>query len=489
MPRSRQSTNPGACAAIMWFRSDLRLADNAALRAAINAGGRVIPVYVFDDDAAGVWSPGAASRWWLHESLSSLASDIAQRGSRLILRRGAAHQELAGLAAACNATTVYCTRRYEPWAIAQEASVRAQLEKNGIVLKRFGGGLLVEPEQIATKQGEPYKVYTPFWRALSQSYTAARPDPAPKDWLAPATWPTSDQLAEWRLQPSRPNWAHEFSSHWSPGEAGALQRLETFVASAADSYAKDRDRPDLQGTSRLSPHLAHGEISPRLIWYRARAAQGARGSDFGGLETFLKELVWREFSRHLLFHAPNLPEQPFRQEFASFPWQQDDAALKAWRSGRTGYPIVDAGMRELWSTGWMHNRVRMIVASFLIKDLMIPWQDGERWFWDTLVDADLASNAASWQWVAGSGADAAPYFRIFNPVTQGEKFDPNGDYVRRWVPEVANLPDSFLQKPFCADAATLREAGVRLGETYVRPIVDHASARQAALQAYQAIRS
>ncbi len=487
MPKSKFSNTP-ATPAIVWFRNDLRLADNAALRAACSTGDSVICAFILDEEEAGAWLRGGASRWWLHESLASLARSLKDKGSRLVLRRGTSTQELAVLAEQTSATTIHCTRRYEPWAIQQEQDCKAALEKRGIALKRYGGALLVEPENIATKSGEPYKVYTPFWRALSQNYDASRPDLPPRDIPAPSRWPRSEALGDWNLQPTKPDWAKAFPDHWRPGEAGAHDRFAMFLDQAANGYTADRNRPDLVGTSRLSPHLAHGEISPRLIWYRVKSLMGERTSRSDGLQTFLKELVWREFSYHLLFHFPHFPDMPFREEFADFPWRDDAKALKDWQLGLTGYPIVDAGMRELWTTGWMHNRVRMIVASFLIKDLLIPWQAGERWFWDTLVDADLASNAAGWQWVAGSGADAAPYFRIFNPITQGEKFDPHGTYVRRWVPEIGKLPNALVHRPFEADEHTLSEAGIRLGDTYPAPIVDHATARKEALKAYEGIK-
>ncbi len=487
------SANPGPAAhTIMWFRNDLRLHDNAALAAALDAaetsGGHVVPVFILDEDAAGKWKPGGASGWWLHHSLGSLASSLERKGSRLILRRGAAASVLAEFAEQCGVTSVYCSRRYEPWAVRQEETCRVGLAQQGVELKRYGGGLLVEPEKLATKSGEPFKVYTPFWRALAKDYVPSRPSPLPQRLAAPTSWPASERIEDWRLIPTRPDWARGFAEHWTPGEDGARHQLEGFLAGPVTTYAEDRNRPDLTGTSRLSPHLAHGEISPRLIWWQVEAARSEGSTAHTGLETFLKELVWREFSYHLLLHFPDLPEAPFRKDFGQFQWRKNPAGLRAWQRGLTGYPIVDAGMRELWATGWMHNRVRMIVASFLVKDLLLPWQEGERWFWDTLVDADLANNAASWQWVAGSGADAAPYFRIFNPVTQGEKFDPAGDYVRRWVPEIARLPDRFVHRPFDADAATLAAADLRLGDTYPAPIVVHAEARAAALAAFEGLR-
>lgn len=469
---------------IVWFRSDLRLADHRALAAAIDRGGAVVPVFVLDDAAAGRWVPGGASRWWLHHSLAALAADLARRGSRLLLRRGPAADVLADLARETGATAVHCSRRYEPWAAAQESAVRDGLAARDVALKRFAGRLLIEPEQIATAAGEPFKVYTPFWRALSQRLDVQPPLPAPERIVAPAAWPRSDRLADWKLLPLRPNWASGFEPVWQPGESGASARLAAFLARAA-SYADDRNRPDIDATSRLSPHLAHGELSPRQIWWRV-ASLRATGAAEKGLETFLRELVWREFSAHLLFHYPHLPDTPLRPEFAAFPWRRDQAALDAWQRGRTGYPIVDAGMRQLWATGWMHNRVRMIVASFLVKDLLVPWQDGEAWFWDTLVDADLASNAASWQWVAGSGADAAPFFRVFNPVTQGVKFDPDGDYVRAFVPELADRRGAAAHEPLPSD----RDLGLSAAENgYPPAIVDHRLARQCALEAFQSLKS
>ena len=477
-------------ATIVWFRSDLRLADNAALTAAVERGSGIIPVFVYDTDAAGRWAPGGASRWWLHHSLAALAGDLERLSSRLILRRGSASDVLAAIAQETGASSVVCSRRYEPWAIAQELAVRDRLAAASIDFKRFPGGLLMEPERMATGAGEPYKVYTPFWRALSQRLVAARPLARPAHLAPPTNWPPSEDLSTWQLLPHRPNWAQGFASVWKPGEAGALERLDSFLESAVATYAEDRNRPDLEATSRLSPHLAHGEISPRLVWWRVaglRGTEGPAGGSDKGLETFLKELVWREFSAHLLFHNPNLPDEPFRPEFARFPWRPDARHLEAWRRGKTGYPIVDAGMRELWATGWMHNRVRMVVASFLIKDLLIPWQQGEDWFWDTLVDADLANNAASWQWVAGSGADAAPYFRVFNPVTQGEKFDPQGRYVRTWVAELSDREGVGIHQPL--QASTSSDIFIRRRDgAYPPPIVDHGRARECALAAFQALK-
>lgn len=473
---------------ILWFRHDLRLADHPALAAATASGEKVLPVFILDDAAPGAWANGGASRWWLHHSLTAQAAALAAIGGKLVLRRGRTVELLAELAAAIGAGAVYCSRGYEPWAARLEEQVRVVLQQSGVELRRFAGTLLREPEELRTKSGEPFKVYTPFWRALSSDWQPAAPVAAPDRLVAPKQPIRSDALESWELCPSRPNWAAAFSGTWSPGEAGAQARLDAFLASALGGYSQNRDRPDLDATSRLSPHLHFGEISPRRCWHLAcSAAAGIRGSE-RALDTFLRELCWREFSYHLLVHFPHLPEAPFRPEFANFPWVDDAVQTHAWQRGRTGYPIVDAGMRELWTTGWMHNRVRMIVASFLVKDLRIPWQTGEAWFWDTLVDADLANNAASWQWVAGSGADAAPYFRIFNPVSQGQKFDPHGHYVRRWVAEIARLPDSVIHAPWTASPAELAAAGVRLGETYPMPIVDHGRARAEALAAFEQLK-
>ena len=472
---------------IVWFRQDLRLADQHALTAAVATGAPVIPVYILDDVSPGAWRMGGASRWWLNRSLAALDQSLRGLGSRLILRRGAADVALEVLAAGTGASMVTCQAAYEPWAAASEGRVHVQLAAKGIALKRFGGALLKRPEALRTKTGEPFKVYTPFWRALNASAPPPLPEPAPSKLKSPVAWPASEDLSSWGLHPARPDWSKGLAANWAPGEAAARARLEVFLDGAMADYHDDRNRPSRAGTSRLSPHLHFGEISPATCWHAAIAhGEPTAGK---GLETFLKELVWREFAAHLLGHWPELPEQPFKSSFTGFPWAENAVGLAAWQHGRTGYPIVDAGMRELWHTGWMHNRVRMVVASFLIKDLLIPWQSGQAWFWDTLVDADLASNAASWQWVAGCGADAAPYFRIFNPVTQGVTFDADGTYVRRWVPELAKLPAAHIHAPWMAPELELVAAGVRLGETYPRPIVAHAEARTRALAALKSLKA
>lgn len=468
---------------VHWFRNDLRLADNRALSAAVATGAPVVCVYVLDDETPGCWKMGAASRWWLHGSLAALGEALAARGNNLMLAHGNVRDVVPRIVRETGSTAVFFTRAYEPWAIIAEHDLKSIFKAEGIAFKRYGGALLCEPEAVRTKSGEPYKVYTPFWRALSAGIQIAKPFPVPGRIPAPRMPAKGLSLAALDLLPKKPDWAGGLRAAWTPGEATAQSRLETFLERAIAAYASDRDKPGIAGTSRLSPHLHFGEISPSLCWWRAcDAAQG--GTPGRGQETYLRELVWREFSYNLLFHWPDLPEKPFRPEFAAFPWRSSAKNLKRWQRGQTGYPIVDAGMRELWQTGYMHNRVRMIAASFLIKHLRIAWQEGEAWFWDTLVDADLASNAASWQWVAGSGADAAPYFRVFNPVLQGRKFDTDGSYVRRYVPEIATLPAEFIHAPWEAPPDVLKAAGIKLGETYPKPMVDHAMARAEALAAY-----
>jgi deoxyribodipyrimidine photo-lyase len=468
-------------AAILWFRQDLRLADNPALAAL--AGRPVLPVHVLED---GPDAPGGAARWWLHHSLAALGGALAARGAPLLLLRGDPRRVLPDLAARIGATEIHAGRQAEPLARRRDAATHAALAEVGGRLVLHRSALLHEPHSVRTGTGKPYSVYTPFARALFALLEELPPPlPAPGA-LKPATGaPPGLALDELRLlpRPPGPDWAAEFPAHWTPGEDGAARRLAAFLECGLDGYAARRNEPAAEwGTSGLSPHLHLGEVSPRQVWHAAKAKGGK------GLETFLKELLWREFSHHLLWHRPEMPDTPLRPEFAAFPWKPDRALLRAWQRGRTGYPIVDAGMRQLWRTGWMHNRVRMIAASFLVKHLLQPWQDGEAWFRDTLVDADIAANAASWQWVAGCGADAAPYFRIFNPVLQGEKFDPAGAYVRRWCPELARLPDRFIHRPYEAPDLLLRGAGVVPGRDYPAPVVGLAEGRAGALAAFAAIK-
>jgi len=465
---------------LLWFRQDLRIADNPALARAAEAGRPLLCLYVLDDRTPGEHAIGGAQRWWLHRSLAGLDADLRKRGSRLVLRQGEAAAIVEQLARETGAAEVLWNRCYEPYAVERDGRLKGRLKALGIAAASSNGSLLVEPWDLQTGQGGAYKVFTPFWRALSAAYGNAPPLPAPKT-LPPAPEVASDRLDDWRLLPERPDWAAGFARHWTPGEASAQRRLTRFLDEGLTGYPEGRDRPDLAGTSRLSPHLHLGELSPRQVWHATRhRAEG--GHDEAAAEKFLSELGWREFSHHLLFHYPTLPERNWRAAFDGFPWHSDARALAAWQAGRTGYPIVDAGMRELWHTGWMHNRVRMVAASFLVKDLLLDWRAGAAWFWDTLVDADLANNAASWQWVAGSGADAAPYFRIFNPVLQGQRFDPAGAYVRRWVPELADLPDALIHQPWKAPRELLAKTG------YPGPIVDHKAARDRALAAFASIK-
>jgi deoxyribodipyrimidine photo-lyase len=401
---------------LLWLRRDLRLDDNPALLAAVATGRPVIPVYIWapeEDDPP----PGAASRWWLHQSLRSMREALAARGSELILRRGPSAEALLTLARETSADTVLSNRPYD--------------------------NLLFEPGAILNTSGKPFQIFTAFWNACLRAPAPAKPQPAPDRIAAPPRWPDSLPLSDLQLEPVI-DWAAGLREVWRPGEPSL-----TFNARHYDTL---RDRPDLDGTSRLSPHLHFGEVSVRRLWHKYRKA-----------EPFLRQLAWREFAHHLLFHFPHTAREPLRPEFRRFPWEMDARLFRAWTRGRTGYPLVDAGMRQLWHTGWMHNRVRMVVASFLVKHLLIPWQEGAAWFWDTLVDADLANNTLGWQWAAGCGADAAPYFRIFSPTLQAAKFDPHGDYIRRWVPEFGT-------------------------PAYPRPIVDHKMARARALEAYAAIR-
>jgi deoxyribodipyrimidine photo-lyase len=477
---------------IVWFRQDLRLDDNPALRAAARQGGPVLPVFVWAPEEDQPWEPGAASRWWLHHSLKALDHALREKGSRLILRRGPSLEALSKLARETGATKIFWNRRHEPAAREQQQKLIQAWTKNGLEANDLSGALLFEPAHLNTSSGRPFQVFTPFWKACLASSEPAKPLPPPRRLAAPARWPASLPLQALDLEP-KVNWAAGMKEIWTPGESGARARLRRFGVPLLTKYNEGRDHPGVEGTSRLSPHLHFGEISPRRVWQQvrrvqARLAANGRGGWKTGPEAYLRELGWREFAAHLLHHFPNTTRQPLREKFEHFPWRSDKKALAAWRQGRTGYPFVDAGMRELWTTGWMHNRVRMVAASFLVKDLRISWLEGARWFWDTLVDADLANNTLGWQWVAGCGADAAPYFRIFNPVSQGEKFDPQGNYVRRWIPEIAALPDRWIHKPWLAPAFELASAGVVLGKTYPRPIVDHGAARNAALAAFGAVR-
>lgn len=444
---------------ICWFRRDLRLDDNPAFAAAAATGQPVVPLFILDDGPEAPRAPGGASRWWLHHALAALAADLAALGARLVLRRGPAAKVLDDVIAETGAREVHWNRLYDGASVARDGAIKAALKYRGVAAESHNGALLYEPWEVRTKAGGWFKVYTRFWQACRERGDPPVVRPAPKAVAAPSAWPASDELTDWNLLPTKPDWAAGFRDLWRPGEAGARARLDRFLDDAVADYAAGRDFPARPVTSGLSPHLAWGDIGPRRVWHAAMTG----APDGPGRETFLKELVWREFAHHVLFHFPELASEPMDAKFANFPWAPDDRLRAAWQRGRTGYPLVDAGMRELWATGTMHNRVRMVVASFLVKHLLQPWQAGEAWFWDCLLDADAASNPFNWQWVAGCGADAAPYFRIFNPALQQEKFDAEGEYVRKWVPEVGT-------------------AG------YPKPIVDHKVARERALAAFKSLK-
>jgi len=442
---------------IVWLRQDLRLADQAAFAAAA-ALGPVIPVYVLDDETPRHRRMGGASRWWLHHSLTALAADLARLGSRLVLRRGVAADELAAIAHETGARQVHAMAHAEPWWRNAERAVAARLD-----LVLHPGQYLLPPASLRTGAGQPYRIYTPFWRALVDRMPPPAPQPAPLRLAPPPLWPASDDLAQWQLLPGKPDWAGGMRETWQPGEAGAAARLAAF-ADKARRYGEARNLPSVEGTSRLSPHLHFGEISVARVWHDMMAAGGS-------VEVFLGELGWRDYAANVLWQLPDYATANAKAAFDRFPWRDAPDDLAAWQQGRTGYPIVDAGMRELWATGWMHNRVRMIAASFLIKHLLIDWRAGERWFWDTLVDADHAANAVNWQWSAGTGVDSQMFVRIMAPLTQSPKFDAAG-YIRRWVPELAHLDDALIHDP------PLRPRG------YPQPIIGHAEARARALAAH-----
>jgi len=468
--------------AIVWFRRDLRLADNPALAAALANHDRILPVYIHASEEESAWQPGAASRWWLHHALTDLSEHLS---GRLLIRRGASLPALNDLIARSGADAVYWNRLYEPAAVSRDTQVKQALRADGVVSASSNAALLFEPWEVQNKQGAAYRVFTPFWKRLLEF---GLPQAMPEAVTAKGRFVSAKTLAglggcrldELRLMPDV-TWYQGIADAWHPTRDGAEARLDEFLATGLRHYAYGRDLPDKDQVSRLSPYLHFGQLGPREI------VAACRGGGHAAAE-FLRELGWREFAHHLLFHFPHTADAPLDARFTKFPWREDGAAMLTWQQGRTGIPLVDAGMRQLWATGWMHNRVRMIAASFLSKNLLLPWQAGARWFWDTLVDADLASNSLGWQWVAGCGADAAPYFRVFNPVIQGEKFDPLGSYVRHWVPELAQLPSKWIHRPWEAPDSVLGEAGVVLGEDYPRPIVDLKASRQRALDVWARVK-
>ena len=480
------SQTPRPC--IVWFRDDLRLSDHPALHAAAKTGAPVICLYVFDDQGMNARPLGGAARWWLGQSLRALQKGLEAIGSPLVLRRGSAATVIPELARKADASSVFWNEVAHAPHQAVADQVAAALNNVGVAVQTFPGDLLVTPTGLRNKDGRGFRVFTPFWKRVQSFGDPPKPLPAPKT-LSSVPDIAGDALESWHLEPTHPDWAGGLRQTWTPGEASAQAQLRQFLKSGVAGYSIQRDRPDREGTSRLSPHLRFGEVSPRQVWHAARFAAAEHPKLAGDIDKFLSELGWREFCRHLLFDVPDLADRNLQPGFDAFPWKTDAKALRAWQRGRTGYPIIDAGMRELWHSGVMHNRVRMVTASFLVKHLLIDWRDGEKWFWNTLVDADPGSNPANWQWVAGSGADAAPYFRVFNPILQGEKFDPDGIYVRRWVPELGDLPAGLIHQPWTATPLELGSAGITLGKTYPEPIIDHKAGRERALAAYAKVRA
>lgn len=466
---------------IVWFRNDLRLDDNPALAAAVKVGGPIVPVFIWAPEEEKDWPPGGASRWWLHYSLEALAKDLQEFRSRLVIRCGTALDGLRNLVRETQATHVFWNRRYEPAPRERDTRIKKSLRDDGVTVESFNGSLLFEPARLATQAGKPFQVFTAYWKACQHEIVARPLAPPVPPFASPKHRPRSLELAELGLLPNH-SWPQGLAAAWQPGERHALQLWKLFREKLVDCYQAGRDFPAQIATSHLSPHLHFGEISPRRIWWDLFSKTNANA------HFYLRELGWRDFAHHLLYHFPDTSSRPLRPRYEAFPWRRSAQDLRGWQRGNTGYPLVDAGMRELWKTGWMHNRVRMVVGSFLVKHLLIAWQEGAAWFWDTLVDADLANNTLGWQWCAGCGADAAPYFRIFNPVSQGEKFDPEGEYVRRWAPELAPLPNRWIHKPWLAPADVLAAANVQLGASYPWPIVDHAFARARALEAFASVK-
>ncbi len=471
---------------ILWIRRDLRLTDHPAFHAAAQHNVPIYPIFIWSPDEEGDWAPGGAHQWWLHHALETFGASLKKLGLPLILRKGQSLEEIKRLCSETGAGAVYWNARYEPSGQEIDAQVLEVLSESGIAVKTFEGQLLHNPDAIQTGSGKPYQVFTPFWKKLQEEMHVDPPLPAPQlsKQHVPDNPPSTLPLEALNLLPSI-DWAAGLRATWTPGEAQAKKRLQLFIDQSLESYPTQRDYPYDDGTSLMSPYLHNGEISPRTVWHTV-LEKGASAPDAS--RSYLREIAWREFSYHLIHHFPLTPSKNLKSKFDAFPWANNALSLQQWQKGETGYPIVDAGMRQLWHTGWMHNRVRMIAASFLTKHLLLPWQEGARWFWDTLVDGNLANNTMGWQWSAGSGADAQPFFRIFNPITQGARFDPKGVYVRKWVPELQKVPDKFIHSPWTTPPEVLRHLGITLGETYPMPIVDHKGARARALSAYEKIR-
>lgn len=501
VPQSSPSPSPSRPPVIVWFRDDQRLADNPALEHAVATGHPVVCVYVHDPEPLNIRQPGAAARWWLRESLHALDIALTALGGKLTVLRGPERRVIEDFAVEIGANKVFWNRRYSAMQRETDTAIKSALKERGISVLTFNGHLLREPWTVATRDGRPFQIFSAYWRAARKEYAPEVPRPMPQ---RVEFYPVPENvtarvkdLSALALQPCAPDWAGGLRETWQCGEQAGQHQLDLFLASALARYSSERDIPAMHVTSRLSPYLRFGNLSVRQVWHAVLLA--TRTSHCTGnprtasiadasVGKFLDELGWREFSYYLLYHFAPLHQVNFKRQFDAMPWRADARELRAWQRGETGYPLVDAGMRELWRTGWMHNRVRMVAASFLVKHLLIDWREGEAWFWDTLVDADEASNPANWQWVAGSGADAAPYFRIFNPVLQGQNFDPQGDYVRHWIPELAGLPGSSIHAPWHAQPAQLASASVRLGHDYPLPVVSHQEARERALKAVEGLR-
>lgn len=468
---------------IVWFRNDLRLTDNPALIAAVKRGNPIVPVFIWNPDEEKTCAPGAASRWWLHRSLITLSADIQKHRTCLIIRKGNIKKVLQHLITQTDADVVFWNNRHEPSIIHCDDEIKHFLLNAGVKVETFNANLLFEPLKILNSSGNPFKVFTPFWKACLITNEPPPPFPQPKKLPVMEQLPDTLAIDDLHLAPIG-NRTKGLSTLWKPGEQNALEKFLHFVENILNSYPVDRDRPDISGSSRLSAYLHFGEISPHQIWHLLKnySTQEKKSHSIKSMEEYLRQLGWREFAHYLLFHFPHTVDKPFRSEFSTFPWAENSEGLKAWQTGQTGIPIIDAGMRELWTTGWMHNRVRMITASFLVKDLLIPWQQGAQWFWETLVDADLGNNTFGWQWTAGCGTDAAPFFRIFNPQLQGEKFDPQGNYIKKWIPELNYLSPDWIHKPWDAPSALLKKAGIKIGKTYPAPLINHKDARIRALE-------
>ena len=470
---------------LIWFRNDLRLTDNSALAAAIELGSPIIPIFIWSPEEAGNWAPGAASKWFLKQSLKSLSVEFSKRGGGLVLRKGDSLETLYEIIEQTGANHVFWNRRYESPLREMDTAIKRVLRSNGIEVKSFNSSLLNEPHTVSTGSGKPYKVYTPYWRNVKdrEIEPVAYPDFASIKF--PKEFPLSLELDSLNLIPSQ-KWLQKFKPHWEVSEKAAQKHLQAFIEDRVEDYDKARDIPKEKGTSSLSPYLRWGLIGPRQVIHTLKSKHDM---DASGPQIYCKEIYWREFAYNVLYHYPNTPDAPLQEKYADFPWQSNVRLLHSWQHGRTGYPIVDAGMRQLYQTGWMHNRVRMIVSSLLVKHLLQDWREGARWFWDTLVDADLASNTLGWQWSGGCGADAAPYFRIFNPITQGKKFDPEGEYVKHWVPELSNVNQKYIHEPWEASKHELESFGLNLGIDYPKPIIEHSFGRKRALEALATLKN